>query len=915
MKRATMLVLGLLAGAPLLRAGTPPLPVINTNLIFDVTNSVFAGGAFGDGVSNSAAAINAAINTATTNVVGGVRGATIRIPANGTLSTFLSGPITLKDNVSLLIDAGATLKMLPYANWPGTTTFITGSSIRNLAIRGTGTLDGNAGFSTGGVTNNWWQPCGSSSCQIPRPNFIDLSGCSTVLIENVTMQNPPTFHIMAKGNNVGLTFRNFTINTDPNSPNTDGMDLGSSNVLIYGCSISDGDDNIEIGGSSAGALDITITNCTFGFGHGVSMGSLVNGSGRGVQDLIVSNCTFTGTDYGIRMKSDRDRGGICQNLQYMDLTMTNVLYPIVIYSYYNSVGTPNGITPFRASTDTVQTVTTKTPIWRNITISNVTATALGGTSINGIMWGVPEMLVSNVTLAKVNFIAPTKTFCIYNATGIRIVDSNLTAPNTTTNTLTLYNADITITNTAANTNLITLGGLAVPPTNNTLAFFNSRASITDTNMLGAAPITLGGSTLSFQQSAVTFSNNLVTVSASRLILSNGNNTVGGALNGSGRLTVSLTNSAGLRFDQGTNTWGGTNTLFDAGTNGTIFNHATNNITIFLGALTGGSTARLRGSDLAGAGVDTYVIGGLNSNTTFAGTISNGTHTVALTKIGGGTFTLTGTNVFTGGTTVSNGTLLVNGSMTGTVTVVSSATLGGTGLLRGPVTVNGTLAPGSSAGTLAISNSLIASGILQYELGTISDLTVVRSNLTLSGTLNVTDAGGFTNNSYTLLTYGGTLTYNGVNIGSGPAGYSYLIDTGTVGQVKLAVLTIFEGWQLQYFGCTNCPQATGNADSDGDGQSNTNEFLAGTNPTNSASALQIISESPQGNSVVITWTTAGGRTNTVQFSPGDSGNYTTNFTDLSSPIIISGSGGVTTNYVDTDGATNLPARYYRVRLVP
>jgi hypothetical protein len=43
--------------------------------------------------------------------------------------------------------------------------------------------------------------------------------------------------------------------------------------------------------------------------------------------------------------------------------------------------------------------------------------------------------------------------------------------------------------------------------------------------------------------------------------------------------------------------------------------------------------------------------------------------------------------------------------------------------------------------------------------------------------------------------------------------------------------------------------------------------------------------------------------------------TTNFTDISSPIIISGSGDATTNYVDSGGATNSPSRYYRIRLVP
>ena len=95
-----------------------------------------------------------------------------------------------------------------------------------------------------------------------------------------------------------------------------------------------------------------------------------------------------------------------------------------------------------------------------------------------------------------------------------------------------------------------------------------------------------------------------------------------------------------------------------------------------------------------------------------------------------------------------------------------------------------------------------------------------------------------------------------------------------------------------------------------------EFLAGTNPTNSLSALRIISAVQQSNDVVITWTTAGGHTTVVQAAAGDAnGGYTTNVIDICDPINISGSGDVTTNYVDVGGATNVPSRYYRVRVVP
>jgi len=58
-------------------------------------------------------------------------------------------------------------------------------------------------------------------------------------------------------------------------------------------------------------------------------------------------------------------------------------------------------------------------------------------------------------------------------------------------------------------------------------------------------------------------------------------------------------------------------------------------------------------------------------------------------------------------------------------------------------VNGTLAPGNGVGTLAISNNLVVNGgaVLQYALGTNSDLTVVSGNLNVGGTLDVTDAAG------------------------------------------------------------------------------------------------------------------------------------------------------------------------------
>ena len=129
-------------------------------------------------------------------------------------------------------------------------------------------------------------------------------------------------------------------------------------------------------------------------------------------------------------------------------------------------------------------------------------------------------------------------------------------------------------------------------------------------------------------------------------------------------------------------------------------------------------------------------------------------------------------------------------------------------------------------------------------------------------------------------------------------------------------TRFQTWQLLYFGCTNCPQAAATADPDGDGQNNSAEFVAGTNPTDGTSAFRIISATRQDDDIMVTWQTGGGRTNALQVAAGDAGGgYLTNFSDLSGPIIVYGNGDTTTSYVDFGAVTNFSTRYYRVRMVP
>ncbi|WP_208860654.1 beta strand repeat-containing protein, partial [Pseudovibrio ascidiaceicola] len=160
----------------------------------------------------------------------------------------------------------------------------------------------------------------------------------------------------------------------------------------------------------------------------------------------------------------------------------------------------------------------------------------------------------------------------------------------------------------------------------------------------------------------------------------------------------------------------------------------------------------------------------------------------------GTTILTGTNSYTGGTTVSGGELVVNGTI-GDVTV-DGGTLGGSGTINGSATVtSGTIAAGNSPGTLTIDSdlNLTSASILDFELGSPSgtagvdsDLIAVGRDLTLDGTLNVTDAGGFDAGVYNLITYGGSLTDNSLVVGTAPTGFLYNVQTATAGQVNLLV---------------------------------------------------------------------------------------------------------------------------------
>src|SRR5690348_16289713 len=133
------------------------------------------------GSADNAAAIQAAINA-----VGS--GGTVIVPAG----TFMSGPITLKSNMTFQIASGGILRMTAMGTFPQNTSFVYGSSLSNITVNGSGTMDGQGAA--------WWSAFNSGGTDNRPPAMIYLSGYTGVTVTGITVKDSPKFHIQFLGN-------------------------------------------------------------------------------------------------------------------------------------------------------------------------------------------------------------------------------------------------------------------------------------------------------------------------------------------------------------------------------------------------------------------------------------------------------------------------------------------------------------------------------------------------------------------------------------------------------------------------------------------------------------------------------------------------------------------------------------------
>ncbi len=234
------------------RAVNPAMPSIPAN-VFNVVRFGAAGNYAKDNTTNIQNTLDAAEAAG-----GGV----VEFPAG----KYLSGPLTLGSRINLRLDAGARLVMLPLGKYPGGAnppTFIVATDQTDLEISGSGIVDGQG--------EPWWEACRTNQNMV-RPMLFNFYSCKRIYIHDVTFTSPPGHHCGLRKAGGDITISNLTVYTASVSPNTDGLNVAGTNILICDCHISDGDDNIAMG--ATGFLgDILITNCIFGHGHGVSLGS------------------------------------------------------------------------------------------------------------------------------------------------------------------------------------------------------------------------------------------------------------------------------------------------------------------------------------------------------------------------------------------------------------------------------------------------------------------------------------------------------------------------------------------------------------------------------------------------------------------------------------------------------------------
>ena len=336
-------------------------------------------GGIGDGIALNTDAFKAAIDYLSSQ-----GGGHLIVPEG----IWLTGPITLRDNIDLHVTSNAVILFSPDRDlYPIVETVFEGldtkrclapvnaDGAKNISITGGGTIDGSGDswrqvkrakmtdsqwkdlLSSGGFTDRKgtvWYPDSSSwrgsivsdAFNVPqgletdeewesvktylRPVLVGLKECENVLLEDVLFQNSPCWNIhplMCRN----VIINNITVRNPWYSQNGDGIDIDScEDVILVNSSFDVGDDAICIKSGKDEDGRRRARPCrnlivdNCIVFHGHGGFAVGSEMSGGVENISVTNCSFLGTDVGLRFKSCRGRGGVVRNIHIKDIVMTDI---------------------------------------------------------------------------------------------------------------------------------------------------------------------------------------------------------------------------------------------------------------------------------------------------------------------------------------------------------------------------------------------------------------------------------------------------------------------------------------------------------------------------------------------------------------------------------------------------------------